>query len=162
MINKSKYLILGFALLLLIPEFAIAQSEERITDFSRPGRPTMFVYVWGTASTPGIWKVEQDVDLLELMASAQIPNFGNTEGTTKTTMTLRIFRDSGSQRVEIFQSEMNELLTSGKSYPDLEANDIIMIETKSKQRFNAQTVFSAIGAAASLVLLAIRIQQIGN
>ena len=67
---------------------------------------------------------------------------------------------SGGQRVEIFQSEVNELLTTGKSYPDLEANDIIMIETKSKQRFNLQTVFSAVGAAASIVLLVIRLRQI--
>lgn len=160
MITKGKFLVMGFLFLLLFPIEAVSQSEERITDFSRPGRPTMFVYVWGTASTPGIWKVEQDVDLLELLASAQIPNFGNSDNTTKATVTLRLFRDSGSQRQEIFKSEVNELLTSGKSYPDLEADDIIMIETKTKQRFNLQTVFSAVGAAASLVLLAIRIRQI--
>ncbi len=155
-----KYFVVGFCLLLFFQLDVLAQSEERITDFSRPGRPTMFVYVWGTASTPGIWKVEQDVDLLELVASAQIPNFGNTDNQTKSTVTLRIYRTAGGERVQVFSSEINELLKSGKSYPPLQENDIIMIETKSKQRFNLQTVFSAIGAAASLVLLAIRVNQL--
>ena len=138
----------------------MAQAEERITDFSRPGRPTMLVYVWGSSSTPGIWKVEQDVDLLELLSSAQIPNFGSTDNSSKTTVNVRVFRSSGGNRVEIFQSEMNDLLLSGKIYPELQENDIIMIESKTKQRFNLQTVFSAIGAAASLVLLVIRINQL--
>ncbi len=155
-----RYFIVGFCLLLFFQLDALAQSEERITDFSRPGRPTMFVYVWGTASTPGIWKVEQDVDLLELMASAQIPNYGNTDNQTKSVVTVRIYRTAGGDRVQVFSSEINELLKSGKSYPPLQENDIIMIETKSKQRFNLQTIFSAIGAAASLVLLAIRVNQL--
>lgn len=158
-----KYFFAGLCLLLCFQGFqldASAQSEERITDFSRPGRPTMFVYVWGTAATPGIWKVEKDVDLLELIASAQIPNFGNSDNTTKSTVTLRIFRTQGGQRSEIFASEVNALIKAGKAYPPLQENDIIMIETKSKQRFNLQTVFSAIGAAASLVLLAIRVNQL--
>lgn len=150
----------GLLLLAAFPAQSFGQSDERITDFSRPGRPTMMIYIWGTASTPGIWKVEKDVDLLELISSAQVPNFGATDNSTKSTVTVRLFRSSGGQRVEIFQSEMNDLLKSGKSYPALEENDILMIETKTKQRFNLQTVFSAIGAAASLVLLAIRINQL--
>ncbi len=158
--SKCKYLILGLSLLFFSQNEALAQSEERITDFSRPGRPTMFIYVWGTASTPGIWKVEQDVDMLELLSSAQVPNFGATDNTTRSTVTVRLFRSSGGQRVEIFQSEMNDLIKSGKSYPAMQEKDIIMIETKTKQRFNLQTVFSAIGAGASLVLLAIRIRQL--
>ncbi len=157
---NTKCLLIGISLLALFQMDALAQSEERITDFSRPGRPTMFVYVWGSSSTPGIWKVEQEVDLLELLSSAQIPNFGSTDNSTKSTVTVRLYRSSGGKRVEIFNSEMNALLTSGKIYPDLQENDIIMIETKSKQRFNLQTVFSAIGAAASLVLLAIRVNQL--
>lgn len=151
---------LVFSLFALFQLDVMAQSEERVTDFSRPGRPTMFVYVWGTASTPGIWKVEKDVDLLDLMSSAQVPNFGAIDNTTKSTVTMRLYRTTGGQREEIFQSEMNALLTSGKTYPSLQENDIILIETKTKQRFNLQTVFSAIGAAASLVLLAIRINQL--
>ena len=158
--NKCKYLVLGACLLFLVQHEAFAQSEERITDFSRPGRPTMFVYVWGTAATPGIWKVEHDVDLLELVSSAQIPNFGNSDNTSKSTVTIRIFRTSGGQRAQIFESEANELIKSGKRYPGLQEKDIIMIETKTKQRFNLQTVFSAVGAGASLVLLAIRVRQL--
>ena len=158
--NSLKYLLIGIGLLALTSFEVAAQSEERVTDFSRPGRPTMFVYVWGTASTPGIWKVEQDVDLVELISSAQVPNFGNIDTSKKSTVTVRIFRMSGSRRSEIFQSEMNALLTSGNTYPALQENDIIMIETNTKQRFNLQTVFAAIGAAASLVLLFIRINQL--
>ncbi len=160
MTRFCKFAILGFCLFAMLQAEAMAQSEERITDFSRPGRPTMFVYIWGTASTPGIWKVEQDVDLIDLLTSAQIPNFGDSDNTTKSTVTVRLYRNAAGARNEIFSSEMNDLLKSGKSYPALEENDIILIETKNKQRFNLQTIFSAIGAVASLVLLAIRIRQL--
>ena len=159
---KNNGLVSVFLLLFLIAgvDTAQAQQEGKITDFSRPGRPTMMIYVWGTASTPGIWKVERDVDFLELLSAAQIPNFANIESTSKQTVNVRVYRTTGGRRVEIFASEMKKLLTDGKDYPGLQEGDIILLETITKQRFNLQTIFSAIGAAASIVLLIIRLRQI--
>jgi hypothetical protein len=162
--NKTSVLALAFAGLSLLAgaDTAWAQQEGKITDFSRPGRPTMMIYVWGTASTPGIWKVERDVDLIEWLSAAQVPNFANLESTNKQTLHLRIYRPTGARRVEIFESEMKKLLTTGKEYPSLQEGDVLMLETITKQRFNIQTIFSAVAAAASIVLLVIRLDQLSR
>jgi len=139
---------------------AYSQPEERLTDFSRPGRPTMLVYVWGTASISGIWKVEQGVDLIQLLSAAQIPNIGAVEQTSKQTVYLRIYRPSGGRRVEIYDSEIKKMIAQGSNYPSLQDGDILFLETVTKNRFNLQTIFSAIGAAASLTLLIIRVNQL--
>ena len=147
--------------LLIIPHFeANAQPDERLTDFSRPGRPTMMVYVWGTATTPGIWKVEQGVDLIQLLSAAQIPNIGNIDQSSKQTVYLRIYRPTGGRRVEIYKSEIKKMIAAGNNYPMLQEGDILFLETITKNRFSLQTIFSAIGAAASLTLLIIRINQL--
>lgn len=120
----------------------------------------MMVHVWGTATTPGIWKVEQGVDLIDLLSAAQVAELGFVDQSTKTTNHLRIYRESGSRRVEIYAAEIKDLITDGGNYPSLQDGDILYLETMSKNRFSLQTVFSAIGAAASLTLLIIRINQL--
>ena len=139
-----------------------AQDEGRITDFARPGRPTMLIYVWGTASTPGIWKVETDVDPVELLTAAQVANYGNVEAANKQTIYLSIFRERGSQRTEIYKAKMDEFLTGEKQAPPLQEGDLLFVETHTKQRFSLQTILSGISAAASIVLLIIRLDQLGN
>ena len=160
--NPSIYMRLCILLFLLISiQYDVhAQEEGKITDFARPGRPSMMIYVWGTTSTPGIWKVERDVDLIELLSAAQVANFGNTNSNTKQTMYLTIFRSTGAQRSEIFKAPMTEVLTNSSSPPSLQEGDLLLIETVTKQRFNLQTVFAAIGAAASVVLLIIRLDRL--
>ena len=137
-----------------------AQAEERINDFSRPGRPTILVYVWGTSSSPGIWRVEQDVDLIQLLSAAMVPGMGVVEQTKKQTINLRIYRPTGGRRVEIYESELTKMITEGGGYPSLQDGDILYLETVIKNRFSFQTIFSAVGAAASLTLLVIRLNQI--
>lgn len=139
-----------------------AQDEGKITDFARPGRPTMLIYVWGTASTPGIWKVEQDVDPVELLSAAQIANFGNIDASVKQTMYLSIYRLRGSRRDEIYKAKMTDFLTGASPAPALVEGDLLLVETITKQKFNIQTIFSGIAALGSVVLLIIRIDQLGS
>jgi len=137
-----------------------AQDEGRITDFARPGRPTMLIYVWGTASTPGIWKVEQDVDPVELLSAAQIANFGSIDASVKQTMYLSIYRKRGERRDEIYKAQMTEFLTGAVPAPALMEEDLLLVETVTKDKFNLQTIFSAIAAVGSIVLLIIRVRQL--
>ena len=139
-----------------------AQEDSKITDFARPGRPTMLVYIWGTASAPGIWKVETDVDPVELLSAAQVANYGNIDATNKQTTYISIFRQRGSQRSEIYKAKMEEFLKAEKKAPALEDGDLLLVETITKQRFSLQTILSGIAAAGSIVLLIIRLDQLGN
>ena len=139
-----------------------AQDEGKITDFARPGRPTMMIYVWGTASTPGIWKVEQDVDPVELLSAAQISNFGNIDASVSQTMYLSIYRQRGAGRDEIYKAKMTDFLTGASPAPRLAEGDLLLVETITKKKFNYQTIFSAIAALGSIVLLVIRLDQLGS
>ena len=160
--NKKILKCLGALLLIFIAlqTEVYAQDEGRITDFARPGRPTMLIYVWGTASTPGIWKVEQDVDPVELLSAAQIANFGNIDASVKQTMYLSIYRKRGERRDEIYKAQMTEFLTGAAPAPALMEEDLLLVETVTKDKFNLQTIFSAIAAVGSIVLLIIRVRQL--
>jgi hypothetical protein len=87
-----KSLLLGFVVLAFSSSLCVAQPEERIVDFSRPGRPTMNIYLWGSVSSPGIWKVEADVDFLELLTAAQVPNLGQSNSQTKDKVIIHVYR----------------------------------------------------------------------
>ncbi|MEZ4700849.1 MAG: hypothetical protein R2834_11005 [Rhodothermales bacterium] len=138
-------------------QLAFAQPEERLVDFSRPGRPTMMVYVWGAVGQPGIWKVETDVDFLEMLTAAQVPNIGQSSSQTKEKVIIHVYRGGVSRRTEIYSSDVKKMLSEGSAYPTLQEGDIIFLESSSKQKFGLNTVLSAIGAASALVLLIIRI-----
>ncbi len=150
------------ALLLVIALLAtstvcMAQPDERVVDFSRPGRATMKIYLWGNVSQPGIWKVENDVDFLELLTTAQVPSVGQNNYQTKDKTVVRVYRGRVSRRTEVYAAEVKELLQNGSAYPALQDGDIIYLETTTKQRFGLNTFLSAVGAASAVVLLAIRL-----
>lgn len=161
MIAFSRVLIkgawLGVVLLMFSSTLVLAQPEERIVDFSRPGRPTMMIYLWGAVSSPGIWKVETDVDFLELLTAAQVPNIGQSNSQTREKVFIHVYRGTVSRRNEIYSADVKKMLSEGSAYPALQAGDIIFLETESKQRFGLSTILSGIGAASALVLLIIRI-----
>ena len=161
MIASSRVLIkgawLGVVLLMFTSTLALAQPEERMVDFSRPGRPTMMIYLWGAVSSPGIWKVETDVDFLELLTAAQVPNIGQSNSQTREKVFIHVYRGTVSRRNEIYSADVKKMLSEGSAYPALQAGDIIFLETESKQRFGLNTILAGIGAASALVLLIIRI-----
>ncbi len=161
MISPSRVLIksvwLGVVLLAFTSSLALAQPEERIVDFSRPGRPTMMIYLWGAVSSPGIWKVETDVDFLELLTAAQVPNIGQSNSQTREKVFIHVYRGTVSRRNEIYSADVKKMLSEGTAYPALQEGDIVYLETESKQRFGLSTILSGIGAASALVLLIIRI-----
>ena len=117
----------------------------------------MMVYLWGSISQPGIWKVETDVDFLELLTAARVLSLGERSYQTKERVIVRVYRGTVSRRSEIYTAEIKELLGRGSPYPPLQAGDIVYVETITRQRLGFATFFSAIGAASAVVLLIIRL-----
>ena len=120
----------------------------------------MMIYVWGTTASPGIWKVEREVDLVELLSAARVVNYGNDGVNTKQTMYLSIYRASGTRRIEVYKATLEDCIRGVKQPPGLQDGDLLLLETITKKRLNLQTVFSAIGAIASVALLIIRIDRL--
>jgi hypothetical protein len=101
--------------------------------------------------------VETDVDFLELLTAAQVPNVGQSSSQTKEKVVIHVYRGAVSRRTEVYSSDVKKMLSEGQALPSIQDGDIIFLESTSKQRFGLNTVLSAIGAASALVLLIIRI-----
>lgn len=140
------------AALSLVP---MVLAQESVHQYARPGYATKTVYIWGAVGMPGVWKVEEDADLIELLSAAGLRGYGEDQRGGRTNLILRIYRKSAGSRSEIFREEVDRLLVGEQNYPSLQEEDVLAIE--AKQRFGWQNVTAILGAAASVSLLVIRI-----
>ena len=53
--------------------------QSYVNEFARPGQPTTTLYLWGAVGTTGIWRVERDVDLIQLLSVARVPGIGASQ-----------------------------------------------------------------------------------
>lgn len=130
-------------------------------EYAQRGATTIDVYVWGAVGRPGIWKVESDIDLIELLSVAQVPGVGQQDPSITQRVRLRIYRMEGGKRRTVYSQQLDLILASGEEYPSLQEGDIVEIVTQRRQRFGLQGVSQIIGTAASLSLLIIRITRGG-
>lgn len=141
-----------------VPSAALAQ--EPVHHYARPGYATKTVYVWGSVGTPGVWKVEEDIGLIELLSAARLIGYGATQRGGPQELILRIYRESGGDRREIYREQVDQLLAGPQTYPTLQEGDVIAVE--SKQKIGWQTIASVVGAASSVALLFIRLTRVIN
>lgn len=125
--------------------------------YAEEGRTTIDVYVWGAVGRPGIWKVESDVDLIELLSVAQVPGVGQVDASVDQTVMLQIYRTQGGRRQTVYSEQLDLILASGQAYPALQDGDVLEVITRRRRRFGLQVVSQLVGTAASLALLIIRI-----
>lgn len=167
MITPARTLIL--ALLLFVtgalpaPLAAQALPDNMGTDlaveYARPGRATMTVYLWGDLGTPGVWRVERDVDLIDLLSAARVSGIGRDAAGVASENTLHIYRGPGSDRQQIYEVELEQLLGEGADYPDLSEGDVLVIETKQRQRFGLQEASQLVTTISTLTLLVLQLSN---
>lgn len=126
-------------------------------EYARPGRPTMTVYLWGDAGTTGIWTVERDIDLVELLSAARVPGLGDQNPELSRRVDVTIYRKTGGSRSQIYQRRLQELAEGVQDYPSLQEEDIVEIRTEQRRRFSFSTLTTYVGTASSLVLLVLRL-----
>jgi len=157
--------ILG-SLIVLCPLPASAQEPIGASDtgintlvntFARPGQATMLINVWGSAGSPGIWRVERTVDLIDFLSVIEVPGIGIDEVGTRSTTYVVIYRSNGGERREAFRRKVKDLLREGVRYPKLQQNDILSIEVDRRRKIGLQLVSSIVGTASSLTLLILNI-----
>lgn len=101
--------------------------------FVRPGQNTVQVLLLGDVGQPGLYKVGEDTDLIQLLAlsGGERSEGGGggrrlrREGDT----TVRLYRPSNGERELIFEAEMDEFVARS-AYPALKTGDVIQVETK--------------------------------
>lgn len=129
-------------------------------EFYRPGRPTMIVYIWGAVGQPGIWRVERGVDLIPLLSAAKVPGVGtNPQGVSQQYL-VRIFRDMGGKRQEIYRERLERLVGGGAhSYPPLQEGDILVVEMRQRARFGWGIAFEITRTLAQMLTLYLLIRR---
>jgi len=165
-------LFIGLALAVSIGSIApgaVAQ-EVQPYEYARPGQPTMTLYVWGAVSRPGIWVVEREASLVEVLSLVNIQAEGGLQEGVRENRFLRIYRGSGadgtsggpySERSLVFETPLDDVRVSSQPPSGLRDGDILSVEVERRRTwFTLRNVTSVLGAAASITLLIIRLGEL--
>lgn len=163
--RRLSLLALCCALLSINPGISSAQIAGEadlpyINSFSRPGQPTITVYVWGNVGRTGIWQIERGTDLIEFLSAVQVPGVGQDQINVRRRFTLRIYRGGTQDRHEIYSEEIERILADGVEYPQLQRGDILFLELRQRRRiFSFQFISTLVGTVSSVFLLYLRLSQ---
>jgi len=168
LIRKAGLLVLVAVLCTAPASTALAQSIPSgeagfVNEFFRPGRATNTIYVWGAVGAPGIWKVEEGIGLMELLAAAQLQGTGVQGTGTRTVTTIRVRRTTGNDRRIVYEERLDDMLEAGPdSYPTIRDRDVVEVNTRTKRRFGFQAISTVVGTVSSVALLTIRLIDFRN
>lgn len=123
--------------------------------YVRPGQPAQIVYVAGAVALPGRWRVEQSVQLWDLLAVAN-PSVVTTEGSqTLEDARVLVYRVNNQGRSLVFDESMESLLTSGSASLRLEEGDIVvvnLIEITESTSVGFREIVSIVSSVAGLAI----------
>lgn len=136
----------------------LPEADELVHRHARTGYPTIHVYVWGAADLPGIWEVEESVDLVEVLTVARLRGVGEAQSEIDQETSVRVYRrDGGEGRTLIFATPLDSLLTPTAAAPPLEDGDVVAIEVTRSRSFGWRDVSTVVGTLSSLALLLLRL-----
>jgi hypothetical protein len=121
-----------------------------IKEYGRPGYPVFTVYVWGNADT-GVWSVEQGTDLLEFVSVVSRAQFGDQGPDRRSVQKLKLYRNGRTEGEPFFESRIQDLFTARTTYPALQSEDILVLETEVKSRFTWRDVGQIVGIASTVL-----------
>lgn len=132
--------------------------ENFIHRYADPGQPTITVHIWGSVGSSGIWKVERQTDLVELLSAARLTTLGQDNPDVRREVILKIHRGQGGDRQTVYSAELTNLLGNGATYPELQDGDILEVEVNNRRR-KFQWLTQIVGTASSVALLILRITR---
>lgn len=157
----QSYVFALFACFLFIAVPADAQSLDRVEDIrsnvayfyhARPGEATVQISVWGTVPRPGIYEVPLGTNLDKLLTmTGGIPDEARQEDQERR-ITVRLFRQNSDQRRLIYEAPIEDVLVNTGQYPDLEDDDVLVVETLVERRFSWRDGLTVVGGIATVAL----------
>lgn len=157
--------LLLFLVVAALPSTVVAQEttgEELVREYRRPGFPTMTVFVMGGVQQPGVWKFEREADFYEIMSVLSATGLSAaTQVSTKQEVVIRVYRESGASRRQVYEQDLSEILQGLETPPKLQDQDILVVETVTRptRRITVRAISSIIAATSSAVLLYLRISE---
>jgi len=125
------------------------------------GKPRMTIYVIGATGAPGIWLVNTDISFVEMLAITLPEGVGALSLDVTQNSTIELYRSDNSGRRLVYSQDLREVLKGLAPSPTLQHNDLLLFETitRPRRRISFRGVTSAIGTAASMILLYFRIRD---
>jgi hypothetical protein len=127
--------------------------------YAAPGEPTMDIRVWGTVGSTGVYQVEPDTNLLELLTLAGGPAIPAESDRTVQTVHVELIRNPTGARTVVLKTTLNELTNQDTLFPDLQDGDLVVLTLETRQRFTWREVLSVTSSVASLALLVLRLVE---
>lgn len=153
----QRWLVVSFILLFaVLPVSAQGTGLAAMENlYARPGHPTMVIYVLGDVAITGRWRVEREVQLLDLLAVAGPSVVMTEQSETVEDVRIKVFREADQGRRLTFNEPIESLLTSANASLLLEEGDIVvvdLIEKPASTTISLREVLSIATSVASLVV----------
>jgi hypothetical protein len=144
-------------------EILSAVNNPTVKEYGRAGYPKITVYVWGNADT-GVWRVEEKTDLLEFVSVVSRIRMANRDPDRRQIETLRIYREQTPQSDDdpFFEKRVETLFSSRDNYPSLKEGDILVLESRAKNRFTWRDIARVTGTVAAVVNTYLLLDRLGD
>ena len=127
--------------------------------YANPGQPTMDIRLWGAVSSPGVYQVERDLDLIEVLTLAGGPAIPSQDDRTIQRMDIDVLRESGANRTVVFTTTLGGLTAADTVLPDLQDGDLVTLTAVTRQRFTWRDALGVAGSIAGLAVLILRFTE---
>jgi hypothetical protein len=117
----------------------------------------MTVYLWGGVGRAGLWRVERDVDLIQLLTAAGVPSIGTDIPGTRRRTSVNVYRLVDGERRQVYAARIEDLLEEGASYPSLNPEDVVEIHVRERRSIGLGLISTLVGTASTVTLLALRL-----
>jgi hypothetical protein len=163
----SRLLFAGFLLLFLVaPAHAqwVGNPQEVVASgtsyriFASPGEATIRVQVLGEVGA-GIYVLSPRVTLSELIALGGGANLSPGTENVRRTVTVRLFREEGGIRREVYETELRQMLREPGGYPTLQDGDLVTVESEVERRYTFRETIGLVSSLASISLLVLRLTE---
>ncbi|MEZ4698713.1 MAG: hypothetical protein R2834_00165 [Rhodothermales bacterium] len=126
--------------------------------FVEPGAATIQVYAYGKIGAPGVYVLEEGSNMALLLALSGGPVFATNPDWNQTPY-VRLFRDRGGARTQIYESTLDEILNTTTNTPVLQDGDVLTLEVEQRRRMNWRDIFTIISPILSTLLLVERLTR---
>ena len=127
--------------------------------YANPGQPTMDVRVWGAVRSPGVYQVERDTDLIDVLTLAGGPAIPAEDDQSVRNVEVQILRETAAGRTVVLTSTLDALTAQDMPIPDLQDGDLVSLTAQTRQRFTWRDALSVTASVAGLALLIIRLVE---
>lgn len=137
-----------------VPTGSASTGDPFINTFATPGVATITVNVWGSVARPGLWRIEKGADLVEFLSVTGLASGAqNQRPGTRTKTYVAIYRTINGERRQVYRSDIEDILEDGNSYPVLQDDDVLGVQSIQRRSLGFQTVSLIVSTASSLASL---------